>query len=356
MEVKGKMWEAAVPFVLMVLMEGCTIALTITVNSAMEDGMNQFVFVAYSNALSSSILLPYSLFFHRHRIKEIFDFKLLTRFFFLGLTGISIGQNLAFTGMRYSSPIVVCGMGLLLPSFQFILALILSRSIQIRIAGTLMSSMGAVVVAIYKGPSIIQTSIFHPLILHGQTPLLIFISTSQHWLLGSLLLACSTLSLAVWGILQVAAIKRFPDVMLIVTCYTIFGTLQTAVIDLIAERDLSAWKLKMNLELVVIIVAAIFGTVVRSWVQAWCMSLKGPMYVSMFRPIGIFWACAITLNLFGSSLHYGSVMGALIAGIGYYTVLWGITREEEERRLDKCGRSNCSSDINAQLLQEEDRV
>ncbi|GAB4839834.1 hypothetical protein Ancab_020544 [Ancistrocladus abbreviatus] len=362
MEVKGKMWETVVPFTMMVLMEGCTIALTITANSAMQLGMNQFVFVAYSNALSSVILLPYSLIFHRQRVKEIFSFRLLTKFFFLGVTGVTLSQNLAFTGLRYSSPIVVCGMGLLLPSFQFILALVFGKtkldwrspSIHIRIVGTLVSILGAVIVAIYKGPSIIQTSLFHPQIVQGKLPLMIFISASEHWVLGSILLACATFFLAIWGFIQVATIRRFPDIMLIVTCYIIFGTFQTAVADIIAERDLSAWKLEMNLELAVIVLTAIFGTVVRSRVQGWCMSLKGAMYVSMFKPFGILWACAITLSLFGNSLHYGSVIGASIAGMGYYTVLWGVNREEVEKKHSKSSESLDSSDTKTPLLQEAD--
>lgn len=62
----GKMWEV-IPFMTMFLIEGCTIALTITAKSAMGLGMSQFVFVAYSNALSSVLLLAYSLIYHRDR-------------------------------------------------------------------------------------------------------------------------------------------------------------------------------------------------------------------------------------------------------------------------------------------------
>lgn len=41
--------------------------------------------------------------------------------------------------------------------------------------------------------------------------------------------------------------------MVIVTWYILLGTVQTAVVDLIAERDLSAWELSLNLELTIII-------------------------------------------------------------------------------------------------------
>ncbi|KAL9251194.1 WAT1-related protein [Drosera capensis] len=350
--------ETAVPFALMVLMEGFTSALTITAGWAMDKGMNQFVFVAYSNALSSIILLPYSLIFHKDSLTQLLNFRLLGRFFLLGLIGVSIAQNLAFTGLRLSSPIVACGMGLLLPSFQFVLALILRKmrlnlrnsSIQIMILGAMISVVGAVVISFYKGPSILQTPIkFHPHVLQGKQSLelLMFnaILTEEHWVIGGILLLSATFFIAVWGIIQVSTINKFPDMMLIVTSYIICGTLQTTVVDILAERNLSAWKLQLNYELAIIVSTAIFGTLIRSRVQAWCMTSKGPMYVSMFKPLGIFWSCVINLTFFGSSLHYGSVLGASIVGMGYFLVLWGIRREDE-------GKKNDDRNMKVPLLQD----
>ncbi|GAB2220515.1 hypothetical protein Droror1_Dr00008175 [Drosera rotundifolia] len=261
MEIRIAISESALPFVMMVLMDGCTIALTITASTAINEGMNQFVFVAYSYALSSIMLRPCSLIVKKHRIREMLNLNLLTRFFFLVLTGIAIAQNLAFTGLRCSLPIVVCGMGLLLPTFQFALTLIRrkakldlqSSSIQIRICGALVSVAGATIVAMCEGPSIIQIQRFHSGIRQWKLEQLVLNSTDAQWLYGSILLACATLSLAVWSTIQVATMTRFPDMLLIVTSYTILGTLQTAFVDLIAERDLSAWKLDMNLELTIIV-------------------------------------------------------------------------------------------------------
>lgn len=354
---QGKMW-VAVPFLVMFFVEGCTIALTITAKSAMGQGMNQFVFVAYTNALSSILLLFYSLIFHRDSVRRIFTKKLMARFFLLGLTGITIAQNLAFTGLRDSSPIVVCAMGMLLPSYQFFLTLILGKtklnwrvSSRIKIAGVLVSVFGALTVATYMGPSILSGPLFRPRLLQGPRPLFIFIAATDEWVFGTFLLAAATFFIAIWGIIQVETFTRFPDMMVIVTCYTIFGTFQTAFVDIILNGDLNAWKLKMDLELLIIILTALFGTLCRSRIQAWVMNLNGPMYVAKFRPAGIFWACAIGLSLFGSALHYGSVIGTIIIGVGYYTVLWGV---KEEGREDQQSKSSSSEDIKAPLLQQND--
>ncbi|KAK9675691.1 hypothetical protein RND81_11G024200 [Saponaria officinalis] len=361
MLLSGDKMCAMIPFITMFMMEGCTIALTITAKSAMSAGMNQFVFVAYSNALSSVLLLSYSLIFHRDSMKKIFNLKLLSRFFLLGLTGITIAQNLAFTGLRDSSPIVVCAMGLLLPSFQFFLALILgktrlnisSKSTKIKILGVLASITGAIMVAAYLGPSILNGPLFHPLMLSGPKPFLVFISATNQWMFGTSLLALATFSIAIWSIIQVSTFARFPDMMVIVTCSTIFGTIQTFFVDIIANGDFNAWKLNFDLELLIIVLTALLGTLGRSRVQAWCMSLKGPMYVAKFKPFGLFWACLIGLSLFGNSLHYGSVIGTGIVAIGYLTVLWGVKEEAKQSQIDSKQSQPSDDDLKAPLLSQQ---
>lgn len=58
--------EDILPCTAMVLIEICTIFLTIMASTTMSRlGMSPFVFVVYTNALSSIILLPYSFLYHR---------------------------------------------------------------------------------------------------------------------------------------------------------------------------------------------------------------------------------------------------------------------------------------------------
>lgn len=59
--------KKAVPFVGMVLVEVAQVGLMIISKQVMREGMSSLVFVLYSNALASLILLPSSLLFHFHR-------------------------------------------------------------------------------------------------------------------------------------------------------------------------------------------------------------------------------------------------------------------------------------------------
>ncbi|XP_010533056.1 PREDICTED: WAT1-related protein At1g70260 [Tarenaya hassleriana] len=353
MEVKVRR-EEIVPFMVMVLMEGCTIALTIMAKTALTGGMSPFVFVVYTNALGSFLLLPFSFFFHKQERTElsIFSRPLLVRIFFLGFTGVFMFQNLAFVGLSFSSPIVVCAMGLLLPSFSFLLSLLLGRSslewqntsTRAKVVGTLISVSGAIVEEFYKGPYIRPSSSPSPTGLLRSIPrLFVYYKIPDNWVLGGVFLAAAVFSVAIFNVIQMGTVQKYPQVMKVASFYSIVGTLQCLAFSLFMERDPSAWSIKPNFDLLLIIVTGIFGSVVRTSVQVKCAQMKGPFYVPLFKPFGIFWASLFGTSFFVNSLHYGSVLGAAIGGVGYFTVTWGQMKEAEEkqkpRKETKCTKA-----------------
>ncbi|EOY00432.1 hypothetical protein QUC31_014281 [Theobroma cacao] len=362
---REKMGEV-VPFTLMVIMEGCTIGLTILAKTAITGGMSPFVFVVYTNAIGSLLLLPLSFIFHRERTEQsLLTFPLLVRIFFLGLTGIAVSQNLAFVGLSYSSPIVVCAMGLLIPSLSFLLSIIprttrldwRNSSSQAKLMGTLISITGAAVVELYKGPFIRKSSYFYAHQLKVIPKLFVFYSAPDNWILGGILLAAASLSVAMWNVIQLGTVKQYPQVMKVVSFYSLAGTIQCLVFSLIMERDLNAWKLKLNLELLLIVVTGVFGSIIRSNVHLAWSRMKGPFYVPMFKPFGIVFATFFGVSFFTNSLHYGSVIGTLITGMGYYAVMWGQIREEELRKERDVERTDDTSDqIKTPLLQEQEEA
>ncbi|XWS68966.1 hypothetical protein CRYUN_Cryun04dG0138900 [Craigia yunnanensis] len=71
------------------------------------------------------------------------------------------------------------------------------------------------------------------------------------------------------------------------------------------ERDVNAWKLKHNRELLLIVVTGAFGSVIRSNVHLACTRMKGPFYVPMFKPFGMVFATFFGVSFFTNSLYYG---------------------------------------------------
>ncbi|KAJ0895824.1 putative EamA domain-containing protein [Helianthus annuus] len=350
METKGAVVREVVPCMLMALMEFCTIGLTILASTVMSKGLSPFVFVVYTNALSSIFLLPYNTFIVSRNKRE----DLMSRFLLLGLVGVTMAQNLAFVGLSYSSPIVAIGMGCLIPSISFLLAVICrktsvdlrSSSGQIKLMGTLVSVIGAMTLTLYRGPVVKDKDPSTHLQL--APPLFVFLSQHENWVLGCLLFALASLSYSIWNIIQVGTIEKCPEVMTVASSSTLFGTFQSALLALIIERDPIAWRLQFDMGLLVIVLTAIFGSLIKTHVHMWCIQRKSQFYVVMFKPLGVPIAGMFGCVFFAQTFHYGSLMAAAITGIGYYTMMWGQIKEDENKR-DKVDLS----EERAPLLQEE---
>ncbi|KAK3183522.1 hypothetical protein Dsin_030808 [Dipteronia sinensis] len=122
---------------------------------------------------------------------------------------------------------------------------------------------------------------------------------------------------------KAAVLKEYPDKMTLVFFTCFFGTIQCAVVSLVAERDPSAWKVHSGTELI----AAIVGTIYRTSVIAWCLHKKGPVFVALFKPFGTVIAVVMAVMLLGETPHLGSLIGATVIAFGFYAVLWGQAKE-----------------------------
>ncbi|KAH1125525.1 hypothetical protein AAZX31_06G117300 [Glycine max] len=307
MEVNKTKMSEVLPFIIMVIMEGWTIGLTIFAKTAITNGMSPLVFIVYTNALATIILFPCSFLTHQEDRKErpSFTFSLFMRFLFLGFIGITMTQAFLFLGLSYSSPILVCAMGHLIPTFNFLLSVIFRKTemnlrspgMQVQLIGILVSIMGAVVAEFFKGPLVRPSS--HDHLKHANKQYLVFSSTPEFWVLGGALLAASFFSLSIFNLFQ-----------------------------------------------------ALVGGVIRPNIHVWFTRIKGPLYVPLFKPFGIAFATTFALCFFSNSLHYGSVIGTTTLGMGYYTVMYGqIKGNEEETSCDDC--SSDSLDKKIPLLQEK---
>ncbi|KAJ9677679.1 hypothetical protein PVL29_022579 [Vitis rotundifolia] len=330
-----KAWlSGMVPIAAMVMMECLDVGLITLSKAAMSRGMNHFVFVVNYNALASLILFLPSFIFHRTKRPPL-TFSHFCKFFLLGLPGFTVMQNWVFTGVSYSSPTLCYAMSCLIPAFTFLLAVAFrledldsrsSRS-QIKFLGTLISISGALIVTLYKGPPIGGGSI------SSNNHLL---KTADNWVIGGLFFAAAGLSLSAWNTCQSKApilTSGYPSNITVISFVTLFGAIQSTAVSLIAVRDSNAWKLRPDIELISIIYSAIIGGVVEFFVPNWCIRRKGPVFVSMFKPLGMGIAAIMGVIFLGETLHIGSVLGAIIIAIGCCGVAWTQYREEEERKV-----------------------
>ncbi|XVF44058.1 hypothetical protein PTKIN_Ptkin02bG0089900 [Pterospermum kingtungense] len=191
------------PFLGMIMVILAQVSSMVITKAAMSSGVNKYVLIVYSNALSSLILLPCSFIFHRSVRLPFTSSNLYGLIFSLALIGC-VGQLCGYAGIQYSSPTMATAMLNLVPAFPFILATICrmeqlkwrSTSSQAKVLGTIISITGAFVVTFYKGPIILSVQ---SLVL---LPHQLLFSPHLNWVLGGLLLAAEAFINSAWYIIQ----------------------------------------------------------------------------------------------------------------------------------------------------------
>ncbi|KAJ4833445.1 hypothetical protein Tsubulata_042924 [Turnera subulata] len=119
--------------------------------------------------------------------------------------------------------------------------------------------------------------------------------------------------------------------------------LNGAIFSLILERDPKAWILDHRIETITIVYTAVFGSLFRISIHTWCLHKKGPVYVAMFKPLGIVVAVILSVTFLGDTLHLGSVIGSVIITVGFYSVMWGQIKEKATAPVAAVDGTCCSS-------------
>ncbi|KAL6983638.1 hypothetical protein U1Q18_017018 [Sarracenia purpurea var. burkii] len=264
-------------------------------------------------------------------------------------------EMFSYIGIGFSSPTMASALVNLTPAFAFILAKITgmeklnfkSKSTQAKSIGTITSILGALIVTFYHGPSLVLVFTSPT----SMSPHKDFHVPSQHnWVIGGFFLASGSLLLAVLFTVQAWIIKEYPAELMITLVSSIFESILSTTISFIIVRDPNAWKLRADIELATILYAAIFTVSLRNTIYAWLLRKKGPLFVTMGKPLEMVIAPAMGIIFLGDTLHLGSVIGAFIIAIGFYTVLWG--KANEEKVIEEPHGVNSPSD-KLPLLQKE---
>uniref|UniRef100_A0A2N9IVT9 WAT1-related protein n=1 Tax=Fagus sylvatica TaxID=28930 RepID=A0A2N9IVT9_FAGSY len=320
------MWGSGVT-VIMVTVECLDVGLNTITKTALTGGMSNYIFVTYSNTLSVFFLLVSCLIFYRKRSRPPLTCGIVGRVLLVSMLSCTV-QMLKVIGIDYSSPTMASAMSDLLPAFTFVLAIICrfekldlrARGSRARCIGTIVSIIGALIVTLYKGLPITIASLLNKDL---------FLLIHSNWILGGFLLATAFFLLALTYIVQTWVIRDYPAELMFALLRCTFVTILSTIIALIAEKDPNAWKLNFNMELICIVYSALFAIAIRTSVHIWACRKKGPVYVAMFKPLGIVIAVVMGVTYLGDTLYLGSLVGAAIIVLGFYAVIWGQAQEEK---------------------------
>ncbi|KAK6280613.1 hypothetical protein POUND7_020880 [Theobroma cacao] len=346
-------WECfrkdVLPFTAIVAVECTSVGLKILFKAAALRGMSYYVFITYSYAVATLILLPFPLIFRSTAALPSSKFPLISRICLLGLIGF-VAHMCGYKGIEYGSPTLASAISSLTPAFTFILDIIFgflpSSTSQAKITGTIASISGALVIIFYKGPEVFSSPTLIPSSSVSYWPLE---SSQSNWAAGGLLLAVECFLGSIWYIIQTQAMKICPAELIVVFFYDLCGTIISAPVCLLAESNLSAWRLRPSIAKVAVVYSGFTGTLLGILVHTWGLRVKGPVYVALFKPLSIAIAAVLSAIFLGDALHLGSVIGAVILSVGFYAVIWG---KAKENTADS-GFSSLASSSTAPLLQTQ---
>ncbi|KAK4836499.1 hypothetical protein QYF36_013400 [Acer negundo] len=334
------------PFMGMVVVILSQVTILQVMKAAMSKGKNKFAIMVYSNVLSIFVLLVSCLIKHRSDRPPPLTFSIICKFFLLSLIGCLM-QIFSYVGIEYSSPTLATAMSNLVPAFTFILAIVFrmeklhwrSKSSQAKSIGTIVAIAGAFVITFYKGPLLLKT-----------------LSPKSNWILGGFFLATEAFLSSAWYILQALILRNFTSVLVLMFFTAFFGTILATIFSLIIVGDSSAWNLKPDIGLVAVIYIAIVGSLFQSSLGAWCLSKKGPIYVTTFKPLAIVLSAVMGFLFLGDALCLGSLIGAIIIVAGFYSVMWGKAKEENSIEHSDVGSLKSSGEKVPLLHNKIDRI
>ncbi|KAI6678646.1 hypothetical protein NL676_039442 [Syzygium grande] len=320
---------------MMVVVQVAFAGVNILYKLAASNGMNLMLVIAYRFIFGTAFLAPLAFFLERKSWPKI-TWTVLVQAFFCGLFGGSMGQNLYLASLSMTSATYASAMANLVPAITFVLAVsfglekVRLRTVagKAKVAGTLMGVGGAMLLTFYKGVEVNLWSTHVNLLRHvaatqqGQ-------EGSSNLPLGSLLAVASCFCYALWLIIQAKMSEGFPHPYTSTALMTFMGSIQAVVYALCRERDWSHWKLGLNVGLLTASFSGIVGSGLCYTLIAWCVRMRGPVFVSVFNPLLL-----VTVALAGSmvldeKLHLGSILGSGLIVLGLYAVLWGKGKENK---------------------------
>ncbi|KAK4261283.1 hypothetical protein QN277_004305 [Acacia crassicarpa] len=345
--------------VLLVAGQAFEAGLNTLIKAATDKGMSDYVFVVYSNAISLSLLLPFSFLYYRKRSSPSITTSIICKIFLLGFLSCA-AQTLIYTGIGYSSPVLASVMLDLSPVFTFLLAIIFRyEKLEVRqvsshakCIGTLLSITGALMVTLYRagpnsgrGNSKVEGDDEAIRTMGGS-----YVSQDE-WILGGILLSIGSFCVSLAYNIKTWIMKEYPEVVMTATISCSFVVILSSIVALVAERNKTqAWILRPDMELAAILYSGLIVVTMRSLTLIWACGKKGPVYVAMFTPLGMVVALVMGLSFLGESLTLGSVIGGVVISIGFYGVLWGQAQQEKmalERKVI-CSLVSSSSSSNAE--------
>ncbi|KAK9733523.1 hypothetical protein RND81_04G072900 [Saponaria officinalis] len=330
----GQLWrftKELKPILLMVIVQISFALVNILYKLAADDGMNLRILVAYRFIFASAFIVPLAFFVERKSRPKL-TWTVLGQAFLCGLLGGSLVQNLFLESIVLTSATTATALANLVPGVTFVLGALFrveKTSLntlpgKAKIFGTILGIAGAMVLTFVKGIEIKMWSVHTHILNH---PAHESTHSTRESLIGASLAIVGCFSYASWLIVQSKMSMRYPCYYSSTALMCLMGAIQSFVFAVISVRDWNQWKLGWNVRLVAVTFIGIVASGMMLTLIAWCVRLRGPLFVSMFNPLMVIIVALIGSIFLAEKLYIGSVIGGLLIMLGLYGVVWGKGKE-----------------------------
>ncbi|KAI4349407.1 hypothetical protein L6164_009999 [Bauhinia variegata] len=328
------------PHLLMVIVQIAVTFLYFLLVASFDNGMNPHVFVTYRHALGGIVVLPFAYVLERN-LRPRMTVAMFLELFLLSLIGVGLNINMYFASLKYTSASFVTSMVNTVSSLTFIIAVALRLETvevknprgQAKIFGTLLSLIGALTMTLYKGHAIPS--------LHGSPIHIRGHSVHNNWIKGSILAIAGCISWSLSYIMQAVTVKKYPAQLSLTVWLNFMGAAESAVFTVLTQHK-SAWSISSNIQLWCILYSGVVSCALVMFTQIWVIEQKGPVFVTMFNPLGTILVAIMAYFVLGEQLHMGSLLGGVIVIIGLYLLLWG--KEGDQDLLKSQQQSSLTHD------------
>ncbi|XP_022017041.2 WAT1-related protein At2g39510 [Helianthus annuus] len=308
----------------------------LVVKSALNKGLNHYIFAVYRNAIAALFFGPLAFFLER-KVRPKMTISIFLKIMLLGLLEPVLDQNLFIAGMKFTTATFATAMYNIVPAITFVMAWIFRLEIvklkslhsQGKIIGTLVTIGGAMIMTLIRGPAI-QFPWTNQHNLHHQTSVN---SVSTHdQIKGSLMITSGCFSWAGFVIVQAIALKSYPAELSLTTLVCMIGALEGSILAVVAEgANASIWSIDWDVKLFAAIYSGIICSGSAYYISGVVMQERGPVFVTAFNPLGMVIIAILGSSILAEKLNMGSVLGAVVIVIGLYLVLWGKSKDTNQQ-------------------------